>query len=177
MKKSLLLAIVVVVSAALFGISLHVGVGVNLDMSSGDVITPFFAQISVGTPVVRAIVHSYIFSMNWSNFVVKGYSIPGHSYAGIVLTPVVFNSLYVKGQFFWSLKHLADIAGGKRTPAGTPLYSRIGFGSYLGNNFMLDGGFDGYWQLNPRSLVPFARPYLALDYIFTFGNPGGPVPY
>ncbi len=119
----------------------------------------------MGTPLIRGVVQSYIFSFNWSSFVVKGYSIPDHSYIGLVATPGVFNNFYVRLQLYWSLSHLFQIIEGSRKPQGTPLYSRIGFGSYIGK-FVLDGGFDGYWILEPLNTVPFARPYLALDYSF-----------
>lgn len=148
-----------------FSIAFNVGIGFNLDMSSGSLETPVFAELSVGTPLIRGVVQSYIFSFNWSSFVVKGYSILDHSSIGLVATPGVFNNFYVRLQLYWSLSHLFQIIEGSRKPQGTPLYSRIGFGSYIGK-FMLDGGFAGYWILEPFSAVPFARPYLALNYSF-----------
>ena len=166
--KKLLLIPVLVLSAMVFSIAFNVGIGVNLDMSSGSVETPVFAELSVGTPLIRGVVQSYIFSFNWSSFVVKGYSILDHSSIGLVATPGVFNNFYVRLQLYWSLSHLFQIIEGSRKPQGTPLYSRIGFGSYIGK-FMLDGGFAGYWILEPFSAVPFARPYLALNYSFFTG--------
>jgi len=151
-----------------FSIAFNVGIGFNLDMSSGSLETPVFAELSVGTPLIRGVVQSYIFSFNWSSFVVKGYSILDHSSIGLVATPGVFNNFYVRLQLYWSLSHLFQIIEGSRKPQGTPLYSRIGFGSYIGK-FMLDGGFAGYWILEPFSAVPFARPYLALNYSFSTG--------
>ena len=163
--KKLTLISVLVLSAMVFSIAFNVGIGVNLDMSSGSVETPVFAELSVGTPLIRGVVQSYIFSFNWSSFVVKGFSIPDHSYIGLVATPGVFNNFYVRLQLYWSLNHIFQIIEGSRKPQSTPLYSRIGFGSYIGK-FTLDGGFDGYWILEPLNTVPFARPYLALDYSF-----------
>lgn len=166
--KKLLLIPVLVLSAMVFSIAFNVGIGFNLDMSSGSLETPVFAELSVGTPLIRGVVQSYIFSFNWSSFVVKGYSILDHSSIGLVATPGVFNNFYVRLQLYWSLSHLFQIIEGSRKPQGTPLYSRIGFGSYIGK-FMLDGGFAGYWILEPFSAVPFARPYLALNYSFSTG--------
>lgn len=166
--KKLLLIPVLVLSTMVFSIAFNVGIGFNLDMSSGSLETPVFAELSVGTPLIRGVVQSYIFSFNWSSFVVKGYSILDHSSIGLVATPGVFNNFYVRLQLYWSLSHLFQIIEGSRKPQGTPLYSRIGFGSYIGK-FMLDGGFAGYWILEPFSAVPFARPYLALNYSFFTG--------
>jgi len=165
MKKLLLISLILILGVSGFSVAISVGIGFNLDMSSGSVVTPFFLHFAAGIPLIQGVIHSYIFSFNWSSLVVKGFSIPEHTYLGVQTRIPVYKSLYVKGQLFWSLNHIFAVAGGDRAIAGTPLYSRIGFGSYF-SKVGLDAGFDGYWQLDPRSIVPFARPYISVDYSF-----------
>jgi len=164
-KKLLLISLILILGVSGFSVAISVGIGFNLDMSSGSVVTPFFLHFAAGIPLIQGVIHSYIFSFNWSSLVVKGFSIPEHTYLGVQTRIPVYKSLYVKGQLFWSLNHIFAVAGGDRAIAGTPLYSRIGFGSYF-SKVGLDAGFDGYWQLDPRSIVPFARPYMSVDYTF-----------
>jgi len=164
-KKLLLISLILILGVSGFSVAISVGIGFNLDMSSGSVVTPFFLHFAAGIPLIQGVVHSYIFSFNWSSLVVKGFSIPEHTYLGVQTRIPVYKSLYVKGQLFWSLNHIFAVAGGDRAIAGTPLYSRIGFGNYF-SKVGLDAGFDGYWQLDPRSIVPFARPYISVDYTF-----------
>ncbi|MGC9321667.1 MAG: hypothetical protein ACP5FY_05430, partial [Kosmotogaceae bacterium] len=164
-KKLLLISLISTLGVSGFSIAVSVGIGFNLDMSSGSVVTPFFLQFAVGVPLIRGVIHSYIFSFNWSSLVVKGFSIPEHTYLGLQTRIPIYKSLYVKGELFCSLNHISAVGGGDRAIAGTPLYSRIGFGSYF-SKVGLDGGFDGYWQLDPVSTVPFARPSISVDYTF-----------
>lgn len=164
-KKLLLISLILILGVSGFSVAVSVGIGFNLDMSSGSVVTPFFLQFAAGIPLIQGVIHSYIFSFNWSSLVVKGFSIPEHTYIGVQTRIPVYKSLYLKGQLFWSLNHIFAVAGGDRAISGTPLYSRIGFGSYF-SKVGLDGGFDGYWQLDPRSTVPFAKPYISVDYTF-----------
>ena len=165
MKKLLLISLILILGVSGFSVAISVGIGFNLDMSSGSVVTPFFLNFAAGIPLIQGVIHSYLFSFNWSSLVVKGFSIPEHTCLGVQTRIPVYKSLYVKGQLFWSLNHIFAVAGGDRAIAGTPLYSRIGFGSYF-SRVGLDAGFDGYWQLDPRSTVPFARPYISVDYTF-----------
>lgn len=165
MKKLLLISLISTLGVSGFSVAVSVGIGFNLDMSSGSVVTPFFLQFAAGVPLIRGVIHSYIFSFNWSSLVVKGFSIPEHTYLGLQTRTPIYKRLYVKGQLFWSLNHIFAVASGDRAIAGTPLYSRIGFGSYF-SKVGLDGGFDGYWQLDPVSTVPFARPFISVDYTF-----------
>ena len=165
MKKLLLISLILILGVSGFSVAISVGIGFNLDMSSGSVVTPFFLHFAAGIPLIQGVIHSYIFSFNWSSLVAKGFSIPEHTYLGVQTRIPVYKSLYLKGQLFWSLNHIFAVAGGDLAIAGTPLYSRIGFGSYF-SKVCLDAGFDGYWQLDPRSTVPFARPYISVDYTF-----------
>jgi len=73
--KKLLLIPVLVLSAMVFSIAFNVGIGFNLDMSSGSLETPVFAELSVGTPLIRGVVQSYIFSFKWSASWVRGHRI------------------------------------------------------------------------------------------------------
>jgi len=164
-KKILSISLILILGVSGFSVAISIGIGFNLDMASGSIDTPFFLQFAAGIPLIQGVIHSYIFSFNWSSLVVKGFSIPEHTYLGVRMRIPIYESLYLKGQLFWSLNHIFAVTGGDRAIAGTPLYSRIGFGSSFSKVF-LDGGFDGYWQLDPRSTVPFARPYISVDYSF-----------
>ncbi|CCU85889.1 MULTISPECIES: hypothetical protein [Mesotoga] len=165
MRKLVVVSIITILSVYGFSMAVSVGIGFNLDMSSGALVTPVFIQFSAGIPYLQGTIHAYVFSFDWSSLVVKGFSLPDHTYLGIQTKITVHKSIYVKGQIFWSLKHITSLIGGERTMAGTPLYTRIGLGSNV-SSIGLDAGFDGYWQLEPSSTVPFARPYLLVNFTF-----------
>ncbi|MBN2219736.1 MAG: hypothetical protein JW697_05615 [Kosmotogaceae bacterium] len=165
MRRLVVLLIVTILSVCGFSMAVSAGIGFNLDMSSGALVTPVFIQFSAGIPFLAGTIHAYVFSFDWSSLVVKGFSLPDHTYLGIQTKITVHKSIYVKGHIFWSLKHIISLIGGERTIASTPLYTRIGFGSDF-SSIELDAGFAGYWQLDPPSTVPFARPYLVVDFTF-----------